>query len=555
MPRDVEVSAEAGTLLDDVAVALRAAAGQESAPLYAGQTPLGASARLGDPPLLDGAVLTVGTPAGGLGPRGALELRVVSGPDAGAVHRLVRGTTTVGRAPGATVGLDDPDVSRLHAVIEVDESGVRVRDLGSTNGTCLRASDATDDEDTTEVGRAAVTLPIGAHLRLGSSTLVLAPPELAPGTVHPDHEGHLLLNRPPRLLAPVPAQEVTLPQPPAERDAARFPLVMMVVPVLLGAIAYRLTGNAMTLLFVALSPVMMLATYGSDRLAGRRGNRRARQRYDAELAAARERIAASVAAEQRAARERCPDAAELLLSAREPRPRLWERRRQDADFLSLRVGTGSLPSSLTVRTRDTSSGVPETHTPPLLNVPVTVSLRDAGIVGVAGPRRRLLPLARALVGQLAGWHSPRDVEVVLLGSSPESAQDWQWAGWLPHTQATGGQDCTVLAGFTAASVAARVGELCARLDARQQEHPAGTPVSWRGRSTVVVLDGARSLRAVPAVARLLAEGPTHGIYLLCLDEDAVALPVECTTTALLAGPVATALTVRRDGAAPVEGAV
>ncbi len=44
-----------------------------------------------------------------------LELRVVGGPDAGAVIRLPLGATTIGRAADCDVRLDDPDVSRRHA--------------------------------------------------------------------------------------------------------------------------------------------------------------------------------------------------------------------------------------------------------------------------------------------------------------------------------------------------------------------------------------------------------------------------------------------------------
>jgi pSer/pThr/pTyr-binding forkhead associated (FHA) protein len=41
----------------------------------------------------------------------------------------------VGRAPNADLRLDDPQVSRLHARIEMRDDGVYVEDLGSRNGT------------------------------------------------------------------------------------------------------------------------------------------------------------------------------------------------------------------------------------------------------------------------------------------------------------------------------------------------------------------------------------------------------------------------------------
>ena len=41
----------------------------------------------------------------------------------------------VGRAPRTDLGFDDPQVSRLHARIEMRDDGVYVADLGSRNGT------------------------------------------------------------------------------------------------------------------------------------------------------------------------------------------------------------------------------------------------------------------------------------------------------------------------------------------------------------------------------------------------------------------------------------
>jgi pSer/pThr/pTyr-binding forkhead associated (FHA) protein len=49
-------------------------------------------------------------------------------------HRFGR-RVLVGRAPSADLRLDDPQVSRLHARIEMRDDGVYVEDLGSRNGT------------------------------------------------------------------------------------------------------------------------------------------------------------------------------------------------------------------------------------------------------------------------------------------------------------------------------------------------------------------------------------------------------------------------------------
>ncbi len=52
------------------------------------------------------------------------------------VRRFAR-RVLIGRAPRADLRLDDPQVSRLHARIEMRDDGVHVADLGSRNGTSV----------------------------------------------------------------------------------------------------------------------------------------------------------------------------------------------------------------------------------------------------------------------------------------------------------------------------------------------------------------------------------------------------------------------------------
>ena len=46
---------------------------------------------------------------------------------------------------------------------------------------------------------------------------------------------------------------------------------------------------------------------------------------------------------------------------------------------------------------------------------------------------------------------------------------------------------------------------------------------------LVVLDGARALRALPGMPQVLARAPQAGVYTLCLDETQRLLPEECAT--------------------------
>ncbi len=91
------------------------------------------------------------------------ELRVISGPDAGATSALRR-RMVVGTDPKADWTLTDPQVSRLHVELVPTAEGVFVRDLRSTNGTILGGARVEE----------ALVVDREAQLRVGKSVLRIA---------------------------------------------------------------------------------------------------------------------------------------------------------------------------------------------------------------------------------------------------------------------------------------------------------------------------------------------------------------------------------------------
>jgi len=92
-------------------------------------------------------------------------LTVVSGPAKGAVHNLRKPRVILGRE-GASIALDDQEISRHHCLLEVHENHANLKDLDSTNGTFFEE----------ERVRAAM-LKDGAEFRIGNSVIrfTLAP--------------------------------------------------------------------------------------------------------------------------------------------------------------------------------------------------------------------------------------------------------------------------------------------------------------------------------------------------------------------------------------------
>jgi pSer/pThr/pTyr-binding forkhead associated (FHA) protein len=67
-------------------------------------------------------------------------LVVIEGHGAGNEYEIRENGVTVGRGPGVDITFQDSSMSKVHAAFEPATGGVRVRDMGSTNGIAVNGS-------------------------------------------------------------------------------------------------------------------------------------------------------------------------------------------------------------------------------------------------------------------------------------------------------------------------------------------------------------------------------------------------------------------------------
>ena len=510
-----------------------------------------------------GAVVSLFEPADRVvraAPSGVAELRVVAGPGAGRIHRLPLGETVVGcgapgwslpdlrlpadglrvtvtpdgsvrvvPAPGLEARLDSrPLGERPAPEQEPTRAERRVRKERDRAAERLRAEQGVDPvaDPAPERARAGAAegpddgaWPVGGYLAAGDTVLARAQVGEPTADVSVNHDEALVeLNRPPRLLPPDRERSFHLPDRPAPRKGRPLPWVMVVAPLVISVPMAFISPRF--LLFALFSPIMAIANFLSDRRGSRKENIAANVAYEQTLAAVGARIERALVAEQQERRLSSPDPATLLMAAIGPGPRLWERRPSDPDYLRLRVGLATLPATVRVEQRRDKT---DEAAPPrtLEHVPAWMDLSRLGVIGVAGDEDTARPLARWLVAQAALLHSPRDVRVVVL-SDAAGEPDWDWVRWLPHARTEG--DVNPLLGTQQESVGRRLAELSAVVEAREQ---AATDRVRPTPDVVVVLDGARRLRALPAVVDLLRRGPAVGVHVVCVDREVRQLPEEC----------------------------
>ncbi|HZA03273.1 MAG TPA: type VII secretion protein EccCa [Propionibacteriaceae bacterium] len=262
-----------------------------------------------------------------------------------------------------------------------------------------------------------------------------------------------LVHRPTRITRPLkPEAEEVVAAPPTLTDGQVGGLPVQTFLPVIGALSsvvmIVVLRNSNPIFLVIGALLLLVALIGGLALAlSQRGNavrtrRIQRENYLDFLEKLRARMRARAREVRTAAGLLDPDPAALLELVRDP-ARLWERRRAHADFLRVRLGSGTR-KMFDLRVPEEENPVQPydpimaneaeavvTHYGAVPGMPVTVNLDGAGQVAVIGPRERVLAVARSLIIQTACLHAPDDVR--LAAAFPDAATgDWQGFDRLPH---------------------------------------------------------------------------------------------------------------------------
>ncbi|MFF1878595.1 FtsK/SpoIIIE domain-containing protein [Leifsonia sp. NPDC058230] len=471
-------------------------------------------------------------------------VRIVRGPEAGREFAVAHGVNLVGRDPSAAVFLSqDPEVSRRHATVTVGEV-VTVADVNSANGLQV---------DGMLVQRAIVT---GAsHITVGGSQLQIVP--LPSSARRPLGHIEADFSRSPRVEPSYRGGTFILPEIPVPAPPSRLPLLLLISPVLLGVVMFLLTRQVTTLLFVALSPLIMFGTWIDSRAQGKRKGRLARKGFDDGMADVRTRLEEERATEIDARNAESPSSATVADAMRTRSPLLWTRKPEHTTFLEVRFGAGQLASRTSIQLPSTNSGELDDWNrvrdlaedfSRIGPVPVVENLERAGAIGVAGTGLMAQDAARALVLQLAGLHSPADL-VITGFAAGDTTELWSWLKWLPHVDSPYSPLRTngLVADYAGGSIL--LSEVEGLIAARRGAgHGRGERVRSRLDESRPLDDGhgdaVDRLPATPAVlvivtaespadrSRLVAlgeDGADYGVFILWIAPTVEALPVICRT--------------------------
>jgi len=527
---DITVNADAvatvGALAGAIAVADPRARGEVVADGLTlridGGPELSAAAELGSSGLQSGQRVLL-TRAGGhslvassAGPRAAT-LMVTEGPDAGKDFPLRLGANQVGRGSGCDVRLTDPMVSKDHVRINVGEQ-IDIVDLASANGVLLRGS---------PISRAV--LGSADEFVIGDSVLKVVQHATHTGTLMPSPV--VLFNRQPRLDPLYEGIEFVAPEPPQAPSPGRLSMVSAIAPLVMAGLMYSITGNANSILLMALSPVLLVGSYFENKKNTKHRFEVGTARFKAGLRDLETQLHYAAEQEVKGRQLEYPSTAAIAESVTVRDALLWTRRPDRRSFLDVRLGEGAAATRHTVKVAETNNTLvelwDELHAVPrryayVAPVPTVADLAECGSLGIAGPAVVAKSVVNSVVLQLVALHSPAELVLCALAAHDRQAE-WDWLKWLPHTSSE--HSPLPVAHLVSSSTGPLVLALQQTMEDRERIL-AGSDSKVPGPRIVVLVDELADYDR-PDVIDLLERGPSVGVHFVWVASSIAQVPAGC----------------------------
>lgn len=394
------------------------------------------------------------------------------------------------------------------------------------------------------------------------------------------------VDRPPRIQPELPVGIIEIPTPPAkEKQFQSYLQMALPVITIVGYLLISIFGRGRSLLMMIPMGISVLASvvfaYHSSR-QNRKEQEAKEAAYTERLNELRREMVQQHDMQRRFYGYNFPEPTqviEMALAASNvtannhanghKNVRLWERRTTDADFGIVRLGIGTLPSTVTYQLSQTGGN--EADDPLMLSAtrlaedsrfvvdaPVTINLRQTQPKTGEGDNASLPQYAIGVVGQqakavyasmwaftthLAGFHAPTDMRLFILGLD-RGEPYWQWASILPHCQSAKPHEVVCFEDDAdrqvdkdASKVYRFLRALRRVLDERHirlQDRDNHQDVTLPFLVVIVDLLGAlpddsrlKDLEMDPAMSLLLNQGPELGAAVIFLVSDANKVPSGC----------------------------
>lgn len=258
----------------------------------------------------------------------------------------------------------------------------------------------------------------------------------------------ILFERSVRLKSSVEAETIVLPSPPPDREKPQIDYLSTFLPAaitaMMGLVFYLTTKSATSLLYslpMTLSGVILsVVNYRKQIRKYTQECRTAREDFQAEVSKATEKLKAFNGRQLSAMEAENPDISRLVNAAQTRNSILWNRRANEEDFLTVRLGTGKAPSMAKIQTNISSASADSEYAWTCRDLekayswidaaPICCDLQKNHITGIVGKRVDTDRLLGTMLVQLAARDCYTELKIVYL----DSGLNMNWAEKLPHAQ-------------------------------------------------------------------------------------------------------------------------
>ncbi|MCW1928791.1 type VII secretion protein EssC [Bhargavaea beijingensis] len=258
--------------------------------------------------------------------------------------------------------------------------------------------------------------------------------------------------RTPRLIHQAPDDKVSLSFPMQEQpDEGRGlwlvilpPLVMLIV---MSLVVIFIPRGLFILISISMFTVTIITStvqYFKERKRRKLQEEKRRRVYKAYLENMREELHELREGQQRMLDYHFPPFHELKRLTEGLSGRIWEKARDNADFLQFRLGTGTVPASYSLSlsagdlaNREADDLIEQSKRMEavyreLRNAPITADL-SKGMIGMFGKEEVIRKEIGQIIGQLSFFHSYHDVRFIYVFNTARYGEV-EWMKWLPHFQ-------------------------------------------------------------------------------------------------------------------------
>jgi len=367
-------------------------------------------------------------------------------------------------------------------------------------------------------------------------------------------------NRPPRIQNNLRPVDIDIPAPPIKPDDVARNLLMALLPMssflvmgLFYALIFSGSGGlgwlyAIPMLLIALFTfIVSYVTFGEQKyeqhqkwITQIRDYHRLLDKKESRLLAARE-------LQENLLFNKFEPPRNLLQRAKDREITIWERRKEDQDFLAFRLGMGETVSSINIKPPDPDFNSPDIRRAfnmyveykKIPDVPVLIDLQKIGSVALVGSRSLTTALARSLLAQISVLNSPDDLHLYVF-SSKIYYQTWMWMRWLPHTNIDhfGGRPSFMA--FTKEYSQKLLANLSKLVDNARQVSEQSKQTEFKlSHSAVLLFDNEVDVRSESIFWDFVKFGKDRGIYSIFICDKLEDVPSDCGSVVQLQSDTST----------------